>query len=89
MKKLSILMLCGCLLTGCGSEPAASTGRNIENFVWIEDIFWYDSETYNVYMWNGSSNFYDDSTMPSAYFAPNGLPYKWNPQTREMEENND
>lgn len=59
----------------------------------IGDSLWYDKNTYNVYYWNGMLLLYgglfstDDSTTPSAYYAPNGLPYKYNPESGEFYEN--
>lgn len=57
----------------------------------IDDNLWYDKNTYNVYYWDGI--LYDGfvnhsaSTTPSAYYAPNGLPYKYNPESGEFYEN--
>ena len=53
----------------------------------IGDGLWYDSTTGIVYWWNGSLDprFYS-STTPSPYYAPNGLPYRYNPKTNTFEE---
>ena len=54
---------------------------------------YYDANTNIVYFWN--EMYYGNcSTMPSPYYAPNGLPYKYNSQTNtlyeiEMEEKKD
>ena len=51
----------------------------------IGDGLYYDSSTRIVYWHNG--NFYGyGGTMPTAYYAPNGLPYKYNPQENIFEE---
>jgi hypothetical protein len=53
----------------------------------IGDGLWYDSSTRIVYWWNGNiASGYQSSTTPSPYYAPNGLPYKYNPITNEFEE---
>lgn len=46
---------------------------------------WYDSTTRIVYWWNGmlDTNW---TTTPSPYYAPNGLPYRYNPETNTFEE---
>ena len=48
---------------------------------------WYDSTTRIVYWWNGrlGAGFYG-AVAPSPYYAPNGLPYKYNPETNTFEE---
>lgn len=40
---------------------------------------YYDATTNIVYFWNGN-------IAPSPYYAPNGLPYKYNPSTNTLEE---
>lgn len=57
----------------------------------IGNGLWYDSITGIVYWWNGM--LYEDAarssrydTTPSPYYAPNGLPYKYNPKTNTFEE---
>lgn len=46
---------------------------------------WYDTVTQIVYLWNGNIGNYS-ATIPSPYYAPNGLPYKYNPETNTLEE---
>ncbi len=57
----------------------------------IGDGLWYDTTTLIVYWWNGRLS--DDTwrakrsnTTPSPYYAPNGLPYRYNPETNTFEE---
>ena len=48
----------------------------------------YDSSTMIVYLWNG----YwvgDYAATPSPYYAPNGLPYRYNVETNTLEEIDD
>lgn len=54
----------------------------------IDDSYlYYDTNTNIVYFWNGHiENKFYDSTAPSPYYAPNGLPYKYNPTTNTLEE---
>lgn len=48
---------------------------------------YYDINTNIVYFWNGfMGSFNDCNTAPSPYYAPNGLPYKYNPSTNTLEE---
>ena len=90
------------MTTGCGSETNVSVNvENKENLhnttlgtdslIKIGNGLYYDSTTRIVYWWNGmlkedgaSSTRYD--TTPSPYYAPNGLPYKYNPETNTFEE---
>ena len=58
-----------------GTSSLISIGENI----------YYDESTYIVYFWNGNSC-YDASTMPSPYYAPNGYPYVYDPQTNTLKE---
>ena len=53
----------------------------------LGDGLWYNSETGIVYWWNGNLTLgYNYATTPSPYYAPNGLPYKYNPITKSLEE---
>ena len=47
---------------------------------------YYDATTNIVYFWNGKISSEYSSTAPSPYYAPNGLPYKYNPSTNTLEE---
>lgn len=83
------------LLTGCESEPITI---NVDNqselsgtiigggaLIAIKPDLYYDSTTRIVYWWNGSMhNRY--ATTPTPYYAPNGLPYRYNPDTNTLEE---
>lgn len=51
----------------------------------LGDGLWYNSETGIVYWWNGTLS-YNYSISPTPYYAPNGLPYKYNPITKSLEE---
>lgn len=101
MKKLLSIILC-CLiilsLVGCGGTKTGVVAVNVENsedlsgpifgrdaLIEIGDNLYYDSSTRIVYWWNGSlgSNY---ATSPSPYYAPNGLPYRYNPETNTFEE---
>lgn len=82
-------------LIGCDDKPVIVNVKNNEelngtNFgesalIEIGNGIYYDSTTRIVYWWNGyltSSR----PTTPSPYYAPNGLPYRYNPETNTFEE---
>ena len=52
----------------------------------IDGCLYYDAKTNIVYIWNGFSDCYTTATSPSPYYASNGLPYKYDPDTRELKE---
>lgn len=94
-KKLAICLMC-CILTfsliGCSSSPPVqvnvSNSENIHSnqFVQFVDIgkdLVYDSATRIVYC-----EFYTYGGYYGLcpYYAPNGLPYKYNPETNTFEE---
>ena len=54
------------------SENESFKYSNNIHFIKIENGLVYDENTYIVYLWEINS-----SKMPSAYFGPNGLPYKY------------
>ena len=83
-------------VTGCGSDTVVAV--NIEEtdklygstfgekaLIKINNGLWYDSTTRIVYWWNGWI-YSENATTPSPYYAPNGLPYKYNPETNTFEE---
>lgn len=87
-----------CILTGCtetttvnvnveGSSELNNTVLGDTALVNIGNQLYYDSTTRIVYWWNGSfvSN---AATTPSPFIAPNGLPYRYNPETNTFEEIN-
>lgn len=52
-----------------------------------DSYLYYDVNTNIVYFWNGSMRGFSQAvTTPSPYYAPNGLPYKYNPSTNTLEE---
>jgi hypothetical protein len=91
-------LLLSCSLTGCGGSEVISVNvDNNENIygssfgeyslIKIGNGLYYDSTTRIVYWWNGMlDNMVYASTTPSPYYAPNGLPYKYNPETNTFEE---
>ena len=101
MKKIIIAALVfisiGLIFTGCDEpktvnvnvESDSSIGGTVfgkSALIEIGDRLWYDSTTRIVYWWNGylSGNYW--ATTPSPYYAPNGLPYRYNPETNTFEE---
>lgn len=89
-------------LVGCGesttvsvnvenSEKLNNTKLGTDALIKIGNGLWYDSTTRIVYWWNEQLG--DDSwdslrtdTTPSPYYAPNGLPYRYNSETNTFEE---
>lgn len=103
MKRLiitfSMIFICFYCLTGCESKEVSinikqgssinSTWKiGVKNLKAIGGGLYYDVTTGIVYWWNGSMSVNDSSTVTSAYYAPNGLPYKYNPKTNTLEEIN-
>lgn len=97
-RKLSTILTMALLLsfTGCGAEETVkinvekeenihSETLGVDSLVKIGHQLYYDSATRIVYLWNGyySGN---GATTPSPYYAPNGLPYRYNPETNTFEE---
>ena len=96
MKKKILVGLIGYMLlfslVGCGkttinvnvenSSELSGTTLGINSLIEIGDKLWYDSTTKIVYWWNG----YMGTATPTAYYAPNGLPYRYNPETNAFEE---
>ena len=101
MKKriMAALVCVATALTLTGCDETKSVNVNVENdntisgnvfgtsaLIEIGDRLWYDSTTRIVYWWNGRLNYYNYATTPSPYYAPNGLPYRYNPETNTFEE---
>lgn len=100
MKKL-ICVLLACVLifslVGCavktttlavnveGSEKLTNNVLGKDALIEIGNGLWYDSTTGIVYWWNGVFR-YNNATTPTPYYAPNGLPYRYNPHTNTFEE---
>ena len=80
-------------ITGCSNNQPITV--NVENtnaldntifgksaLIEIGNSLWYDSSTKIVYWWNG----YISRATPTPYYAPNGVPYRYNPETNTFEE---
>lgn len=58
-----------------------------EALIKIGDYLWYDQTTRIVYWWGGYlTTTGRHSTTPTPYYASNGLPYRYNPETNTFEE---
>ena len=95
MRKFLLGVLAGLVvvsLAGCAERApgAVDAKTKIEhgngNLVEIGNGLWYDSTTKVVYWWNGELRSTDWSTTPTPYYAPNGLPYRYNPEKQTFEE---
>ena len=97
-KKLFICLLgvfSGLLLTGCAPNAARvnvetdnetlSKEMGVDSLIEIGGGLHYDENTHIVYFWNGCWGT-NAGTAPSAYYAPNGLPYTYDPQTNTLKE---
>lgn len=95
---ISMIVICFYCITGCGSKEASlnvkqessinSTGKiGIKNLKEIGGNLYYDVTTGIVYWWNGEVHG-SSATTPSVYYAPNGLPYKYNFTNNTLEEIN-
>ena len=87
-------------LVGCRETVNANVenSENLDNpelgtavLVKLGNGLWYDSTTRIVYWWNErlGANCWSASsidTIPFPYYAPNGLPYRYNPETSTFEE---
>ena len=69
------------------STDLSGTVIGTDTLIEIGSNLWYDSTTRIVYWWNGriSSGCYG-ATAPTPYYAPNGLPYRYNPESNTFEE---
>ena len=97
-----IMVSLGCLLfilalTGCdGKRPITVNVTNSDSIydstfgetalIEIGNRLWYDATTRIVYWWTGTMGSSYSCTVPSPYYAPNGLPYRYNPETNTFEE---
>lgn len=98
MKRLVIIMsMIVICLTGCSAKETtlnikqessvSSTGKiGIKNLKEIGGYLYYDATTGIVYWWNGVTGVRKCATVPSAYYASNGFPYKYNPTNNTLEE---
>lgn len=100
MKKRLLVGLIGCIVTfslvGCdettinvnveNSSELSGTTLGIDSLIEIGNDLYYDSTTRIVYWWNGLLGLSNWATTPTAYYAPNGLPYRYNPETNTFEE---
>ena len=101
MKKRLLVGLIGCVLAfslvGCGektminvnvenSSELCGTTLGVDSLIEIGNRLYYDSTTRIVYWWNGRMEDYRCDTTPTAYYAPNGLPYRYNTETNTFEE---
>ena len=92
-KILVIIVACVATFTLYSCAPAPNSEVSSDNtyatnvLVEISNGLYYDSNTMIVYWWNGLMYTPARSaTTPSPYYAPNGLPYKYNPDAKTFEE---
>lgn len=101
MKKkilIALLLFSALTFTGCAND-SANINNSSEKESGTKQIgmgqlkcidnscLYYDTITNIVYFWNGvMGGLTNCATTPSPYYAPNGLPYKYNPSTNTLEE---
>lgn len=93
-----VLVMAVTTMTGCESrdnsvyvnaEDQEDLSGNVfgkDALIEIGDFLYYDKTTRIVYWWNDYLSVSQCSTTPSPYYAPNGLPYRYNPETNTFEE---
>lgn len=100
MIAMAVMIAVAGLLSGCSSEPElvpvnvnttdqTNVTRQVlgkEALIELGSGLWYDSVTGIIYWWNGTLSAGNWSTTPTPYYAPNGLPYRYNPETNTFEE---
>lgn len=99
MKKKILITILFCVfvitLVGCSSETAESVQVNVSNsesissnqfgkFIEIGNNLVYDSATRIVYIDNYTYGY--QTYVYTPYYAPNGLPYRYNPEANTFEE---
>lgn len=67
-----------------GNETV-SKEAGTDALIFIGGGLYYDPMTKIIYLWNGVSGG-ERATMPSPYYAPNGLPYKYDVESNSFEE---
>lgn len=101
MKKfVSIIIVCAItlFLVACAETQVITVNvdnqENLNSVIIGQDALirignglYYDSTTRIVYWWSGVlSKGSAAAATPSPYYAPNGLPYRYNPETNTFEE---
>ena len=100
MKKiLSIILVCviSFSLVSCEKKIVMVNVENQENIqsavigkdalIEIGGYLYYDSTTRIVYWWNGVlNNMTNGDLAPTPYYTPNGLHYRYNPESNTFEE---
>ena len=100
MRRKIIVGLVSCVLvfslTSCGetttlnvnvenSKDLISTELGSQALTEIGNDLWFDSATGIVYMSHGINSVEESKTF-CPYYAPNGLPYKYDPDSKTFEE---
>lgn len=100
MRKLSLIVVAAILVLSLAScdeqtiiqvnaenpEGLSGTTFGKDALTEIGSGLFYDRTTGIVYWWNGVMGYNDYSTSPTPYYAPNGLPYRYDPETNTFEE---
>ena len=96
MKRKLLTVISSCIialsLIGCGADPVqvnvyngdSISSNQFGTFVAIGNNLVYDPATRIVYIKNMNAH----GSSYTAYYAPNGLPYRYSPETNTFEEIN-
>lgn len=68
-------------------QETESPAIGLDAFKKIEDQLYYDINTKIVYFYNGP--YAVRHYLPTPYYASNGFPYRYNPETNSLEEIDD
>ena len=84
-----LALLTGCSLVGCGDTVEVNVDKyeelsspKLASFIEISDDLSYDEATRIVYI----ENYTGYGWALTAYYAPNGLPYRYNVETNTLEQ---
>lgn len=91
----AVLFYIGVCISGCGESTQSSSSQEpvTHNMIGINALIgipigerlYYDYTTGIVYWWNGTIEA-SWSTTPTPYYSPNGLLYRYIPETNMLEE---
>lgn len=92
----AVLLYIGVCISGCGESTQSSSSQEpvTHNMIGVNALvelpigegLYYDYTTGIVYWWGGYMTNSYCSTTPTPYYSPNGLLYRYIPETNMLEE---